>query len=1086
MATSSLTYSVSPGDPRPIDGSPFTASLLTYSFQAPADTSRQIAYLHVRSTSSAGVSLSIERVAKPTITDVIPNAMSTAGFNSFTIKGTNFVYEAADTTVQFGVTSSISTYTMVDPTTIGGVSFPSAPPGLYTVTVANKVIATAQRVGAVEVVPVPTIVAASGTVNQMTGGTLYITGSNFMTAPGSASVKLGNTTISNIVSISASSITASMGGGGIGTVDVSVINKGLASATAVKPNGFTFTFVQPPFINSISTGTISTLGDYITVSGTNISGGLGNVGELVLLDGVPCSVHSSGSGTGSYDRWIRAYVGPKAAGNGNLTVANVYGTSNIKVIEFVPVPTLTSFVVQVPPPEGPVPFTSSLLIPQQVFSEVVILGTNFIDSTNTKFTMPGVTLAAQGIYNAISGIVTVQSGTTLGAKTITVSNRGVPKCSATLGGLTTEKFTPAFFGSTRPPVSYYALGGPAFLLGVDLRRFIGNEVFKIDGVAAWSDSINMITGLTGSKTILVPTGSMNVIGTKWITISGSYGTGSNSCSIDVIEAPVLSASVNVGSTSGGSIYVYALTNNFYAGAGTTVSFIEGGVTGLTSTYNSPTTLTISWTSATAGVKTLRVTNQGVVSATYTITFAQPASIVQTRAFNDFTGNQLAYGGILTGTQTGYFQSSGTFTGITVDDVVTGFTATAAFPPFNYKFTLPYHETGETANLKLYTNVGSVSIYSTAVPYSYVAPPGMGTTFWLSRSLSSSAATPGTYVNQFSSFAFGVSGIGPFTWTPSLSGPYTNWVTGTTTGTLSTDTKTYTLSAIKDSRYIGYDSGTVVDAGVYTVQIQDATLGVGLSRSTSLTSSFISPASPPFSFVSTVPANSYRTGMDSETGGTWSTSGVVVTVSGGVAPFATSWLYQSGYASFTAGVNRFSFHTSGNGLVASAYYKPKVTDATGRFVTGSQILVSVNMTAYVAPDPSCLRPDTKVKIGPETSVAVSTLLVGDKVWTSSDAEFGECGYYEVERAELASNECCRVTFEDGRTVDCSINHGLNVNGVWKKAIELAPEDVVTGILSGVVKDVVHTGRGAVVHVIIKDAKSMLDENGIWHHNGGGKP
>ena len=167
----------------------------------------------------------------PTVTSVSPNTGLTAGGTTVTITGTNF---ATGAMVNFGTTAA--TNVVVVSGTIITASTPAGTAGAVTVTV--TVGGQSGSPGEwihLSVYPVTSVSPGGPTA----GGTaVTITGTNFATG---ATVTFGTTAATNVVVVSATSITASTPAGTVGAVTVTVTNP-LAQSGSLA-NGFTYTVV---------------------------------------------------------------------------------------------------------------------------------------------------------------------------------------------------------------------------------------------------------------------------------------------------------------------------------------------------------------------------------------------------------------------------------------------------------------------------------------------------------------------------------------------------------------------------------------------------------------------------------------------------------------------------------------------------------------------------------------------------------------------------------------------------------------------------------------------------------------------------
>ena len=92
-----------------------------------------------------------------------------------------------------------------------------------------------------------------------------------------------------------------------------------------------------------------------------------------------------------------------------------------------------------------------------------------------------------------------------------------------------------------------------------------------------------------------------------------------------------------------------------------------------------------------------------------------------------------------------------------------------------------------------------------------------------------------------------------------------------------------------------------------------------------------------------------------------------------------------------------------------------------------------------------------------------------------------GYHAVESVTHATNLRCRVDLEDGRHFTCSVNHRLNVRGLWRSADSLQAGEEIQGDPGGHVRGVSYLGEGPVVQLRIPTAKTYFAGDGCWHHN-----
>lgn len=129
---------------------------------------------------------------------------------------------------------------------------------------------------------------------------------------------------------------------------------------------------------------------------------------------------------------------------------------------------------------------------------------------------------------------------------------------------------------------------------------------------------------------------------------------------------------------------------------------------------------------------------------------------------------------------------------------------------------------------------------------------------------------------------------------------------------------------------------------------------------------------------------------------------------------------------------------------------------------------------------CTAPETLILVGPYRSIPIGDLREGDRVWTTPEYG-GRPGYHEVEWVRHTTNQRLRLTTEDGRSLVCSINHRVLVNGEWERADSLRVGQVIDGPRPGVVAIIEHLGVGPVIQTSIPTARTYLSADGLLCHN-----
>ncbi|HEX3462203.1 MAG TPA: IPT/TIG domain-containing protein, partial [Acidimicrobiales bacterium] len=216
--------------------------------------------------SSSGPAIALAYAwSPPTVTSVTPNVGSTAGGNSVTIGGTNFITGTTATTFLFGSTSatgvncsSTTSCTVTVPaggvgtvdvhaTTVGGTSPVNAPGDQYTYFAR------------------PTVTGVVPTLGPVAGGNpVTVNGTNLL---GTSSIKFGanSATVTSCTATSCS-VTAPAG---TGTVDVTDTTPGGTSATSPADQ---YTYVPLPVVTGVSPnqGPL-TAGTSVTITGTGFT-----------------------------------------------------------------------------------------------------------------------------------------------------------------------------------------------------------------------------------------------------------------------------------------------------------------------------------------------------------------------------------------------------------------------------------------------------------------------------------------------------------------------------------------------------------------------------------------------------------------------------------------------------------------------------------------------------------------------------------------------------------------------------------------------------------------------------------------------
>ena len=192
----------------------------------------------------------------------------------------------------------------------------------------------------------PTISSVSSNSGSTLGGTtITITGTNFVSG---ATVNVGGNACTNVVVVSATSITCTTPAGTAGPADIVVTNSDTGTVTSMGG----FTYIAPPTIASISPLIGPTLGGtLITITGTNFV-----EGATVTVGGNPCTIVSIASTS------ITCTTPAGSVGAKNVVVTNpVTGTVTstdgftyeTPVSNPLPLPAQTSSITSCQVPTGP-------------------------------------------------------------------------------------------------------------------------------------------------------------------------------------------------------------------------------------------------------------------------------------------------------------------------------------------------------------------------------------------------------------------------------------------------------------------------------------------------------------------------------------------------------------------------------------------------------------------------------------------------------------------------------------------------------------------------------------------------------------
>lgn len=377
-------------------------------------------------------------------------------------------------------------------------------------------------------VPLPQITSLSPPTAG-SGAAVIINGYNFS---GATEVRIGGVPATNYTVNNANSITAIVGAGASGYVNVT---------TPYGTDSFpSFVFAGPPVISSASPMSAAT-GDTIFLSGQNFNG---------------ATAVSFGGATASYftvvsPGLIKAVVGSGASGT--IAITTAYGTGSINGFFYLPIPVVNSF--------SPTSAATG--------NSVVITGRNFTGITSvtfggvsaSSFTVVSPTQINAIVGNGASGNVSVTNGygtgTLIGFTYIpppvissftptsagpgmTVTINGTNFSGATnvsFGGMNASSFTIVSPTKITAVVSYGTSGAVSVTNGGGTGSLNGFTFVPSPTITSFTPK------LTGAG------GTVTITGTNFSTTT-SVTIGSAAASFTVVNSTTISAVVSSGATSG--------------------------------------------------------------------------------------------------------------------------------------------------------------------------------------------------------------------------------------------------------------------------------------------------------------------------------------------------------------------------------------------------------------------------------------------------------------------------------------------------------------------------------------------------------
>jgi hypothetical protein len=538
--------------------------------------------------SSSGPAIALAYVwSPPTVTSVTPDVGPTAGGNSVTIGGTNFITGTTATTFMFG--GSSATGVSCSSTTSCSVTVPAGGAGtvdVFATTVGGTSPVNAPGDQYTYVTP-PVVTEVSPNQGPLTAGTLVtITGTNLN---GATVVDFGSNPATGVTCTATScSVTAPAGTAGV--TDVTVTTPGGTSAIVPADQ---YTYFAPPAVTSV----LPTLGpaaggNPVIVYGTNLNGATvvdfgSNPATGVTCTATSCTVTAPAGTAGVTDVTVTTPGGTSATSPGDQYT-------------YVTPPAVT----EVSPNQGPLTAGTSVTITGTNLNGATVVDFGSNPATGVTCTATSCTVAAPA---GVAGTVDV-TVTTLGGGT-----------SATNAADQYTYVAPPTVTNVNPDTGPTTGGTSVTLNGTNL-----------NGVTVVDFGSNPATGVTCSATACFVTAPAGVAGTVDVSVTTPGGTSATSPADHytyVAPPTVTNVNPNAGPLTAGTSVTITGTN--FTGA-TAVDFGSNPATGVTCTATSCTVTAPAPAPAGVGIVDVTVTTLGggtsATSAADHYTYVAPPTV----------------------------------------------------------------------------------------------------------------------------------------------------------------------------------------------------------------------------------------------------------------------------------------------------------------------------------------------------------------------------------------------------------------------------------------------------------------------------
>ena len=573
----------------------------------PAD-SAGIGTVTVEVTSLAGQTgtNTIDYTPAPTITGYDYAYGPAIGGNTITIAGTGFVAAGS-----FGI--SIDGTPCTTSTHVSAISATCVVPvgtGTVDIVLTNNDGQTVTDPGAFNYVPGPTLTSFSPTTIHAVGSqTLVITGTDFQA---DTVITIDGNLCSTLTYDSATQLTCVTPVGSAGSVNVIATNSDTQTDTT------TITYVDAPTIASFNPTTITEVGsESLVITGTGFL-----ASATVTIDGNACTPLTVDSLT-----QITCTTPPAdSTGVGTVTVevTNTDSQTGTNTIDYLPVPTITSYDYAYGPAAGG--------------NTIVITGTGFVTGGSFDIAIDGTPCTTAAFLTATTASCVVPAGA-LGAVDVLLTNFD----GQTVTDLGAFEYVAAPTLVSFNPTSIHAAGGQSLV--ITGTGFQADSAITIDGNACTTLVYNSATQLT-CTTPVGSAGTVNVIVTN-------SDTQTDTTTIDYVNAPTISSFNLATIMEIGSQSLVITGTGFLAGASVTV----GGNPCVPLTVDSLTQITCTTPSGSGASSSIVVANTDGQTATSSLDY-KPKPVITSVTTTDGAYGSSGGGDTVTISGSGFYDDIG--------------------------------------------------------------------------------------------------------------------------------------------------------------------------------------------------------------------------------------------------------------------------------------------------------------------------------------------------------------------------------------------------------------------------------------------